>query len=144
MDRESLWRRLRYEAMDYVADIRAIIDGLHIYAGWLALVLVLAVGGMAVLWFQVALGFDRLGNVAGDYALWTPRTCRSPTDMQVLAVLVDAFFMALFALTLLGEGFRFFDRVRRRERARPGALVLQAFLVLVFGGAGIVYMRTIC
>ena len=144
MDRESLCRRLRYEAADYVADIRAIIDGLHIYAGWLALVLVLAVAAMALLWFQVALGFDRLGNVAGDYALWTPRTCRAPTDMAVLAILVDAFFMALFALTMLGEGFRLFDRVRRRLRAQPGALVLQTLLLLVTGGAGILYMRSIC
>lgn len=144
MDWQSLRQRLRYEALDYVADIRAIIAALHLYAGWLALVLVLAVVVMALLWFQVALGFDRLGNVAGDYALWTPRTCRSPTDMAVLVILVDAFFMALFALTMLGEGFRFFDRVRRRERAQPGALVLQAALLLVIGGAGIIYMRVIC
>ncbi len=144
MDWDKLRRRLRREAYEYLADLRAFAEALKRAEGWFTLALVLAVLFMLAVWFITGLGFDRLNQVVSELGQPRGRMCRTLDDVDSLIIIINAVVMALLAVLALGEMMRLLDRVRQNLPKAPRKVAVPAAFMLVTGIAGIIYMRHIC
>lgn len=144
MRRETLGRRLRREAYEYMADLRNFAEALKRAEGWFTLGLLLMVLFMMAVWFITGLGFDRLNQVVSELGQPRGRMCRTVGDIDALILILNAMLLFMLAILSLGEMMRLLDRARRGQPKEPRKVAAPAALMLVVGVAGIAYMRYIC
>jgi hypothetical protein len=142
MDWDRFREQLRREAREYLADIRDIIEALHRAEGWIALGLVIAAVVVVNTWFITGLGFSPIPSTTGGSGLW--RTCSPITNRNALILGLDAVVMLLLAVFAVGEMMAVLSRMRQGRPAEPRLVAGLAAGMLVFGIAGIVFMRMIC
>lgn len=143
-DMDQLQRRLAQEAREYLADLRAMAEGLKRAEGWFTLGLVLAVVFMMVVWFITGLGFDRLNMAISALGQSHGHICRPLDNFSALVILLNAVVLVLLSILALGEMMRLLDRVRKGLPRMPRKVAGPAATMLVVGTAGILYMRWIC
>jgi hypothetical protein len=144
MSRETLGRRLRREAYEYMADLRTFAEALKRAEGWFTLGLLLMVLFMLAVWFITGLGFDRLNQAVSELGQPRGRVCRTVSDFDALILVLNAMLLFLLAILSLGEMMRLLDRARSGQPKEPRKVAGPAALMLAVGIAGIAYMRYIC
>jgi uncharacterized membrane protein YidH (DUF202 family) len=142
--RGALRRQLAYEFHEYVADLRDLFASLRSVEGLVALILVLTVLGLAVGWFFLGLGFDRLLSVATALGVSRPRVCREVNDAQGVFLVIGGVLFVMLAALAIGEMMRLIDRVRRGAPGRPSAVLFPTVGMAVVGVAGMAMMRYWC
>ncbi len=142
--KETLGEQLQREALEYLADLRALGQALKRAEGWFTLALILAVLFMLVVWFITGLGFDRLNDAVSGLGAPRSRVCRTLNDMDAMILVMDAVAMVLLAVVSVGEMMRLLNRMQCGQPKEPRQVAVPAFAMLVVGTAGIVYMRYIC
>jgi len=145
MNLGKLKERLRWEILQYLADLRQIREDLRNLEGWIALALTLAVLAMGVVWFFVSLGFSPPNDsVASLLYRFGQRPCRPIDNFGGVIVLIDFFLLAFLAVVTLGNVFNIMQRVRTGQRRNPRPVIVSTSLMLAVGIGGIVFMRNIC
>jgi uncharacterized membrane protein YidH (DUF202 family) len=142
--RGGLRRQLAYEVHEYFADLRDMFSSLKSVEGMVALFLIIVVIGLAVGWFILGLGFDRLLSVASALGVSRPHVCRDVDDVHGVFLVIGGVVFLLLAVLAMGEMMRLIDRVRHGQPARPSAVLFPTLGMLFFGLAGMAMMRFWC
>jgi uncharacterized membrane protein YidH (DUF202 family) len=142
--RGGLARQLAYELHEYVADLRDLFSSLKSVEGMVALVLIIVIVGLAIGWFVLGLGFDRLVSVTNALGVARPRVCRDVDDAHGAILVIGGVVFLLLAVLAIGEMMRLIDRVRHGQAARPSAVLFPTLGMLFFGLAGMAMMRFWC
>jgi uncharacterized membrane protein YidH (DUF202 family) len=137
-------RQLAREIREYAADLRDMLASLRSVEGAVALILILVIVGLAVGWFILGLGFDRLLSVAAQLGATRTRACHDVDDAQGVFLVIGGIVFCLLAVLAIGEMMRLIDRVRRGEPARPRTVLYPTLGMLLVGLAGMWMMRVWC
>ncbi len=145
MRKERLGERLRREALEYLADLRALRDDLKSAEGWIAFALIILAGLITVVWAVVSLGYnppnDHIQSMLYKLGL---RTCRPIDNFSGVVILIDLFMLLFLTVISLGNVFNMMRRVREGHPREPRDLIISTSLMIVAGLGGILYMLWTC
>jgi amino acid transporter len=145
MDWDRLKRRLRREALEYLADLRVIRDDLRLVEGWIALALVVAAIVITAVWAMFSLGFSPPNEHVSRFIYKLGlRTCRPIDNLGGVIIVINLFLLLFLTLISLGNIMNLIARVKRGLPREPRELIISTVLMLAVGIGGIIYMRHIC
>ncbi len=145
MNWEKLRRQLAREAYEYMADLRALKEGLKSAEGWIALGLFVAALIIMVVWAVVSIGFSPPNEEMQVFMRKMGiRECRPVSNFSGVLIFVDMFMMLFLTAITLGNVLNVIARVKRGYPREPRDLIISSVMMLTVGIGGIIYMILIC
>jgi hypothetical protein len=145
MDIEKLKRQLAREALEYLADIRAIRDELRSAEGWMALGLIVLAVVITIAWAIVSLGFsppnEHVTRWINSLGL---RLCKPVSNLQGVIIFVNLFVMLFLTVISIGNMLIMIGRMKRGWPKEPRDLIISTTLMVTVGIGGIIFMQVIC
>ena len=145
MEKEPLGERLRREALEYLADLRALRDDLKSAEGWVAFGLIVLAGLITIVWAVVSLGYnppnDHILSMLYRFGL---RPCRPIDNVSGVVIFVDLLLLLFLTVISLGNVFNMMKRVREGQPREPRDLIISTSLMIAAGLGGISYMLWTC
>lgn len=145
MDLKKLKRQLAQEAIEYLADLRAIKEELRSVEGWIALGLVVMAMLIGASWAVVSLGFsppnEHVTHFLNQVGL---RVCRPVTNFAGIVIFINLFMLMFLSVLSIGNVLIMIGRVKRGWNREPRDLIISTALMVISGIGGIVFMLVIC
>lgn len=145
MNIEKLKRQLAYEAIGYLADLRAIRDELRSLEGWIALGLVVMAMVIGATWAIVSLGFsppnEHVTRFINEMGL---RVCRPIGNLEGVIIFINLFVLLFLTVISVGNVLIMIGRVKRGWTREPRDLIISTALMATVGIGGIAFMLAIC